>query len=200
VGYPPEGETTLRPGGVTARYGLVFLSLLSFLISFFGSRVFTTLYPDTVVVSGGIHFHHFWIGILFVAASGGLALSAQNDSLNRVLAVVYGVGLGLIGDEVGLLLTFGDYTSLLTYEVVLGAVAVLLMVIFLIAYSHELEKDVLKVAMRERLIYIGVFVALFSGLFIAFDMFFAALACLVTGVVIAAVGFAMGRRRSSRAS
>ena len=189
----------LRQRGVTARYGLVFLSLLSFLISFFGSRVFTTLYPDTVVVSGGIHFHHFWIGILFVAASGGLALTVQNDSLNRVLAVVYGVGLGLIGDEVGLLMTFGDYNSLLTYEVVLGAVAVLLMVIFLIAYSHELEKDVLKVAMRERLMYIGVFVALFSGLFIAFDMFFAALACLVTGVVIAAVGFAMGRRRSSRA-
>jgi hypothetical protein len=187
---------TLRQGGVTARYGLTFLSLLSFFTSFFGSRVFTTLYPDSVVVSGGIHFHHFWIGILLVAASGGLALSWRNDSLQRVLAVTYGAGLGLIGDEVGLLLTFGDYNSLLTYEVVLGALAVVLMVILLMVYSHELEEDVLKLTVGERLIHVGVFAAVFSGLFVAFGLLLAALACLTAGVVIAVFGFAMRRRKS----
>jgi hypothetical protein len=78
----PDGTKEMaadRREGANARDGLAFVSILSFLVCFFGSRVFTTLYPDAVVVSGGILFHHFWYGILLAAAAcliAGLLLAA----------------------------------------------------------------------------------------------------------------------------
>ena len=43
-----------------------------------------------------------------VALTGWLAIvGKRTDRLDRAYALVYGLGLGLIGDEVGLLLTFG---------------------------------------------------------------------------------------------
>jgi hypothetical protein len=90
-------------------FGLTFLALLSFIVAFFTARIFTTINPDTVVVSGGIHFHHFWYGLAMVATAGWLGISSNHPSLRRVYAVVFGFGGGLIGDEIGLLLTFGNY-------------------------------------------------------------------------------------------
>jgi hypothetical protein len=153
-----------------------------------------------VVVTGGIHFHHFWFGILLVAASGGLALAYRNDILHRVLAVTYGAGLGLIGDEVGLLLTFGDYHSLLTYEVVLGVLAVVVMATLLIRNSHELEEDFLKLAMGERLAHVGVFIVALSGLFWATGAILPAIALVVAGVAVASVGYLMRRRKAGAAN
>ena len=85
-------------------FGLTFLALLSFTVAFFTARIFTTINPDTVVVSGGIHFHHFWYGLAMVATAGWLGISSNHLSLRRVYAVVFGFGGGLIGDEIGLLL------------------------------------------------------------------------------------------------
>jgi hypothetical protein len=178
------------------RRGLAFLGLLSFFFAFLGSRVFTTIYPDAVVVSGGIHFHHFWYGIVLVAVSGGLALAFRGDVLHRALAVAYGAGLGLIGDEVGLLLTFGDYHSMLTYEVVLGASAVVLMAVLLLVYRRELEEDFLGLGMGERMFHFGIFGAALGALFAAFGNLLGAAACLTVGVLLVLIGVLM-RKGSS---
>ena len=50
--------------------GLSFLALLSFVTSFVAARAFATLNPTAVVVSGVIHFHHFWYGLILVTAAG----------------------------------------------------------------------------------------------------------------------------------
>src|SRR5467141_3111128 len=100
------------------KHTLAFIAIASFLVSFFGSRLFATVCPTCVVVGSGIHFHHFWYGIGMVALTGWLAIvGKRTDRLDRAYALVYGLGLGLIGDEVGLLLTFGNYYSELTYQI-----------------------------------------------------------------------------------
>jgi hypothetical protein len=110
--------------------GLSFLALLSFVTSFVAARAFATLNPNTVVVSGGIHFHHFWYGLIVVVAAGWAGIVYGLPAYKRIYAVAFGVGAGLIGDEVGLLLTFRDYNSSLTFffvvVVALGSMMVLL--------------------------------------------------------------------------
>ena len=47
------------------------------------------------------------------------------DRWNRLAAIMYGLGGGLLVDEVGLLLTLGVYQTGITYTIVVGAVAIL---------------------------------------------------------------------------
>src|SRR5438128_12422757 len=55
------------------RHGLTFIATLDFVISFFDSRLFATLFPTTVVMQGGIHLHHFWYGIALIRFGRWLA-------------------------------------------------------------------------------------------------------------------------------
>ncbi len=79
--------------------------------------MFATLNPEVVVVRSGIHFHHFWYGLAMIACTGWLGITLRDERMGRNLAIIFGLGAGLIGDEVGLLLTFGDYTSNLTGDI-----------------------------------------------------------------------------------
>ena len=88
---------------------------LSFIAAFLSARLFTTLFPSTLVITGGVHLHHFWYGLAMVALAGGLGIVYNRPQCRRFYAVVFGLGGGLIGDEVGLLLTLGNYHSDLTY-------------------------------------------------------------------------------------
>src|ERR1700730_15233302 len=96
---------------------LAFLALGAFLIAFVGARLFTTIFPHTVIITGGIHFHHFWYGLGMVLVAGLLGIVTTVRSHNRSCAIIFGLGGGLILDEVGLFLTFGNYHSNLTYFV-----------------------------------------------------------------------------------
>src|SRR5260370_7992484 len=91
------------------RHGLTFIATLAFVVSFFGSRLFATLFPNTVVMPGGIHLHHFWYGIALISVAGWMGIAWRNERLYRLYAVLYGLGAGFVGDEVGLPLKFGNY-------------------------------------------------------------------------------------------
>jgi hypothetical protein len=100
------------------------LAILAFIPAFSLARLFTFVLPRVVVVQSGIHFHHFWYGIVLIAASGWLGI-AGSERWARLAATMYGLGGGLLADEVGLLLTFGDYyQNEITYTIVVGALAV----------------------------------------------------------------------------
>ena len=177
-------------------HGLAFLSLSSFVASFFAARVFTSLYPTTVIVTGGIHFHHFWYGLLMVVAAGWLSIVSNRPRYDRVYAIVFGLGAGLIGDEVGLLLTLGNYYSELTYVVFVGVLSFAGLAYLLVRYRSQLEGAVLSLGAGERLAYLGVFVAGLSALSWAFTRFDLGLATLLVGIVLAAAGAVLHRRRS----
>src|SRR5919108_977888 len=103
-----------RPA-VGLRHGLTFIATLAFVTSFFGSRLFATLFPTTVVMRGEIHVHHFWYGLGLMSVAGWMGIAWRHERLYRLYAILYGLGAGLLGDEVGLLLTFNNYQSELTY-------------------------------------------------------------------------------------
>jgi hypothetical protein len=177
-----------------ARHGLAFLTLLSFIASFLAARAFTAISPDTVVVAGGIHFHHFWYGLILVVVAGWLAIVTDRPDLDRVFAIVFGLGAGLIGDEVGLLLTLGDYQSELTYVFFVGILSLAGLSYLVLRYREQLTKDVLSLGTGERLIQFGIFSAGMSSVAWAFGQVALASGVLAFGLVLTVVGLAAHRK------
>src|SRR5205807_1235743 len=137
------------------RRGLSFLGTLAFMTAFFGARVFAILNPTVVVAQGSIHFHHFWYGLGMVTLAGWLGIAFNRPRLVRTYAIIFGLGAGLIGDEVGLLLTFGDYQSSLTTDFFVGVIGFIILASTLVRYRKIVMKDVTHTSWNERLIYIG---------------------------------------------
>lgn len=178
------------------RHGLAFYGTLSFVAAFFGARAFATLNPTVVVVRSGIHFHHFWYGLAMVVGSGWTGIALSDAKIGRVLAIVFGLGAGLIGDEVGLLLTFGDYYSSLTEVFFVGAIGFIILAMLLSRGRNRIEKDVFDVSPKERLMQIGVFIVGFSTIFFAANNWTGGLATFVAGLLVFFWGLERRRKES----
>ena len=190
---PLEHKIVLRPT-------LSFLATLSFVSTFLSVRTFTTFYPGVILQQSGIHFHHFWYGLAMIATAGWLSIAwRRSDRLDQVYAIVYGVGAGLIGDEIGLLLTFGDYRSTLTFEFFIGAVSLVILTLLILRYRDAVKKDILGLSRGEGLTYLGIFVAGLSSIFFASSALGLGGALAVLAVALVLVGVAR-HRRTSRAS
>ncbi len=144
------------------RHGLTFIATLAFVTTFFGSRLFTTLFPTTVVMQGAVHVHHFWYGIGLMSIAGWMGIAWRDEKFYRLYAVLYGLGAGLLGDEVGLLLTFGNYQSELTYMFFVGAISAVIIGTLVTRYWNQLERDVLRLNMRERMVLVVAYIGGFS--------------------------------------
>jgi hypothetical protein len=179
------------------RHGLAFYGTLSFVASFLGARLFATLNPTVTVVHGGIHFHHFWYGLAMVVSTGWLGITLSNERMGRNLAIIFGLGAGLIGDEVGLLLTFGDYTSNLTEIFFVAAIAFIILVTLLTRGREHIEREVINISRRERLTQIGVFIGAFSVIFFAVENWGVGFAVLGLGILVFLWGFERERRPRS---
>jgi hypothetical protein len=166
------------------RHGLAFYGTLAFVASFVGARLFATLNPNVVVVKNGIHFHHFWYGLAMVIAAGWIGIALSNAWLGRNLAIVFGLGAGLIGDEVGLLLTFGDYTSNLTEIFFVAAIAFIILATLVSKGGKHIERDVIKISWKERGTQIGVFLSAFSALFFASENWQIGLVFITLGILV----------------
>ncbi len=140
---------------------------MAFSAAFFGARLFATLNPKVVVAGNGIHFHHFWYGLAMLASTGWLGITTNDERMGRNLAIIFGLGAGLIGDEVGLLLTFGDYTSNLTEIFFVGAIAFIILTSLLSKGRRHIEKEVIELSREERSTQVGVFLGAFSVVFFA---------------------------------
>ena len=166
------------------RPALSFIGLLSFITSFFGSRLFATLNPTIVIQQQGIHFHHFWYGIALMGIAGWLAITWKSERLDRAYAVMYGLGAGFIGDEVGLLLTLGNYQSELTYDFFIGAISASTLLLLVIRYRVVLKKEVLYLMTREGLALLGVFVTGFSFILFAFGSLSFGTPLALVGIIV----------------
>jgi hypothetical protein len=177
--------------------GLAFLALTGFVISFIVARVFTTINPDVVVVSSGIHFHHFWYGLIMVCIAGWLGIASTRPEFDRIYALVFGLGLGLIGDETGLLLTLGDYYSELTYVTTLVGLSIVAMTYLAYRYAPSIKSEVILLGRGERAAHLGVGVMAASSLAFAFDHDAIGTAVLALGLALTAVGVWLQRNRRS---
>jgi hypothetical protein len=179
--------------------GLSFLALLSFVTSFVTARAFATLNPNAVVVSGGIHFHHFWYGLIVIAAAGWAGIVYALPAYKRIYAVAFGVGAGLIGDEIGLLLTFRDYNSSLTFFFFVVVVAVGSMMV-LLRDRKQVEYDVVSLANHERTLLTGIVIMGASALAFAADIYLVGGVIFFAGLAVTVVGALWKRKKSGGGS
>jgi len=82
------------------------------------------------IIIYGHHIHHFYFGIILISIAGWFAIIGKKNISKEKLSIMYGVGLGLLLDEIGLLLTWGDYYSSLTYLISLLVVGILVNIIY----------------------------------------------------------------------
>src|SRR2546427_9968182 len=178
--------------------GLWFLATLAFLGGFFGARLFRLAFPSLMVITQGIHFHHFWYGLAMMGVAGWLGIVDNDEKFARVYAVVFGVGVGFVGDEVGLLLTFDDYYSELTFEFLVAAVAFLILVALMIRYRKQILEEVFHLSRGELLTHVRVFLLWLSALWFAFGTFELGIPLVVIGIALFALGYSRERRLTGR--
>jgi hypothetical protein len=143
------------------------LAVISFMISFAVARTFTTLFPSTVVlVGGGIHVHHFWYGLALLAIGGWMGIVNRNERIDQLAAILYGAGGGLIADEFGLLLTFGNYWSNLTYTIVAMLLAFALLGTLFVKHASSIREQFGKVSKNDAGLYFGILLGMVSAAFL----------------------------------
>jgi hypothetical protein len=142
---------SVRHDAASARkVGLRFVVFVSFAAGFVGARAVVVAaglvgegtssgsflgLPVHQLDFGAIHIHHYFYGFVTLAVVGWIAVF-RDDYSKRVVAVLYGLGMGVFMDEVGMLLTGGAYYSRSTYFAVVVFVAV-----FLAALYWDLRKQ-----------------------------------------------------------
>jgi len=101
-----------------------------------------------------------------LAIGGWLGISFEEKRINRLAAILFGAGGGLIGDEVGLLLTLGDYWTMLTYTFLIVFLAFASILILLNKYFGTIRREFTEFLSSNISLYIGVFMAAVSIAFI----------------------------------
>jgi hypothetical protein len=142
---------------VKTRPNLSLTALLSFIASFAIARIFTSFYPETSVRLRGYHIHHFWFGVALLAIGGWLGISYENERVNRIAAILFGAGGGLIGDEVGLLITFENYWTDITYTFVIIFLTLASILIIVARYWQSISTEFTEFLRSSISLYIGVF-------------------------------------------
>ena len=97
-----------------------FIVLTFFIISFLIGRAFVVLLdvpinPAYQLWIKGYRVHHFFFGIGLLVIGGWLGHIQYGRLITKISAGLYGIGVGLVVDEFGLLLTFGDYWAAQSY-------------------------------------------------------------------------------------
>jgi hypothetical protein len=99
----------------TARETALLALLSSFTLTFSFVRTTTWLMrrrgefgPFRSVRAGDLHIHHFVPGILLALVSGGVSILSRDESLDRWLAIPFGIGSALTLDEFALWLNLKD--------------------------------------------------------------------------------------------
>jgi hypothetical protein len=121
---------------VSTRENSMFNLLTSFASTFLVARSITYLLrtrrsvgPFRALRVGRRHVHHYVPGIVIAFVSGAAAILTRKEELEPVLAVSFGVGMGLTLDESALLLDLEDvYWSregLLSVQITLTVIAML---------------------------------------------------------------------------
>ena len=150
---------------VEERPNLSILAMISFIASFLIARTFTSLSPNiTLTGPGGYHIHHFWYGIAMLAIGGWLGISYQSNRIDRLAAILFGAGGGIIGDEAGLLLTgLQNYWTGITYTLIIIFLTLVSMLVLLFRYSKTIATELAELTQSKVSIYFSIFLAVVSA-------------------------------------
>jgi hypothetical protein len=143
---------------------LSILALISFIIAFIIARIFSSINPNAVLIIGDFHIHHYWYGLAMLAIGGWLGISVENERINRIAAILFGAGGGLIGDQVGILLTLSAhaYWADFTYTLVIIFLAFAFMLALFIRYNEIIRMEFAGFLRSNASLYLGVFLEVIS--------------------------------------
>jgi len=127
------------------RTEIPFLIFITFFLTFSLVRVYTVLAdvssnPSIQSNFLGYRWHHYWWGILLLSVAGWMAINNRHKNVVRTAAVLYGVGLGYLLDEAGLLLT-DDYHAMSTFSFVAGVSLLMMSLIFFPWFWRALKAE-----------------------------------------------------------
>lgn len=99
-----ESRISRQSHGKSGLYVAVLFPIsFSFLLTFIGARLFSYLAPQFYIEwAPGLHVHHFTYGFFILAVAGYLALVHHGPRANYWIAMLFGMGLGLAMDELGM--------------------------------------------------------------------------------------------------
>ena len=140
---------------VSSRENAMFNLLSSFVATFATARAITYLLRRRARVGpfrnlrvGRRHIHHFVPGIIVAFAAGAGAILTRDEELEPLLAVPFGLGMGLTLDESALLLELDDvYWSregILSVQITLAVMALLASVALGLRFLRRGERIVLE--------------------------------------------------------
>lgn len=153
---------------IERRPNLSVLALVSFALSFAAARTFTALSPSVILSPSGLHVHHFWYGIVMLAVGGWLGISYNDPRIDRLAAIIFGAGGGLIGDEAGILLTLrsNNYWAAASYTFIIIFLASASILVLLDKYSKMVMKEFKEFSSSQDGFYLAVFLAIISTPFL----------------------------------
>lgn len=144
---------------------LSFIILAFFLATFAIARIFTFFFPSTTLVIQGYHVHHFWYGLLLFTIGGWLGINYRDEHTDRIAAMIFGIGGGLIGDEIGLLM-MGNYYDAFTYTFVTALLVFAFMATLFRRHGQAIVTELLGFFRKNIDLYVGLFLALLSSAFL----------------------------------
>jgi hypothetical protein len=147
--------------GGSTRENSTFNLLGAFAATFLTIRTITYLLrarprvgPFRNVRVGRRHIHHFVPGIVLAFAAGAVGIVSRDERLEPILAVPFGIGLGLTLDESALLLELEDvYWSeegLLSVQITLAVMAMLGALALSVRFLRRGEQLVLEPSRRNQ--------------------------------------------------
>ncbi len=124
-----------------------FIVFITFLLSFAISRIVAYTFPAVNLIIWKYHIHHFYYGILLLTASSWIALISDRSRPRMFAALLMGTGLGIIADELGLLLTCTspllsecDYYARIAVDLFTTMAAVFFSVLYFLPLWRGLKK------------------------------------------------------------
>lgn len=111
------------------RAQMPFWMLVGFLPTFIIARLTVSTNPKLYLDIHGVHVHHFTYGIIVLAIVGFISIAWHQFPWQRLLAVVYGIGLALSFDEFGMWLRLTSNYNIESSEDVMTGLLVFFVVI-----------------------------------------------------------------------
>lgn len=123
-----------------------FIIFACFILSFAIARLIVTYFPNQGLFLYEFHIHHFYYGIALLVISNWILLVSNVPRLSKYCAALFGIGLGLITDELGLLLTCStdgkvcNYYARQSYDFLIFMTLAFFIIIYFPPIWHRVKK------------------------------------------------------------
>lgn len=116
---------------VKKKQEIMFWVLYSFLMTFILSRLIVNFFPNLFISVSGTHIHHFAYGIILLSISGLASINNLHKKYPRLIAVIYGIGLGMAIDEFGMWIHLtDDYWIRRSYDAIIAVGGFLFSIVY----------------------------------------------------------------------